>query len=113
MNRWSVLTLTKQYQNTDRLPVTEREEGKTLEKIAAKANCGYITAFQYKKIKEAGLVDRVKKDGESIKNVYSDFKREEKRANRDATLQSMYFPEGKYRVIYADPPWDMAKVLKR
>ena len=37
----------------------EEETGKALEKVAQKAECGYATAFQYKKIKEAGLRDRV------------------------------------------------------
>jgi hypothetical protein len=48
---------------TDSKPVYTRQEifenGRALEKIAKRADCGHVTAFQYKKIKEAKLEKRV------------------------------------------------------
>ncbi len=77
------------------------ESGRTLEKIGRRAGCSHQTAFHYKKIKEAGLVAELSK-GKSIKKVYREIQKQE----REQTLQTMDFPEGRYRVIYADPPWD-------
>ena len=82
-------------------PVNRSSEyGRSLEKVSRKAKCGYVTAFKYKKIKDAGLEKRVY-EGESIKKVYNDIRRE----NRQEILSKMAFPKGNYRVIYADPPW--------
>lgn len=47
-----------------------------MEKIAKKAGCSHETARQYKKVKDAGQLDRLKK-GESIKKVAGDVRREE------------------------------------
>ncbi len=72
------------------------EKGKALEKVAKKAKTSYQTAFHYKKIKEAGLVAELSK-GKSIKKVYREMQQQE----RDQTLQTMDFSEGRYRIIYA------------
>lgn len=63
----------------ERSPVTSPDDasGKTIEKIAKKAGCSYGTAFQYKKVKDAGQLDCLKK-GESIKKVAGDVRREER-----------------------------------
>lgn len=55
---------------------TGSRKGRSLEAIAKKAGCGCRTAYQYKKIKDAGQLDRLKK-GESIKKVAGDVRREE------------------------------------
>ena len=94
------------------------ETGRTLEKIAKKALCGRQTAFEYKKIKEAGLVDRVKQDGESIKKVYCDLKLKEEKAKVVEKLESLEVKEvkateGVYDVISIDPPWDVEDVWSR
>ena len=78
----------------------ETENGRALAKIGEKAKCSHETVRQYKKIKEAKLEKRVA-DGESIKKVYGEIKKDERQEN----LKSTEFPKGKYRVIYADPPW--------
>jgi len=64
--------------STARQPVAQGkvEVGKTMEKIAKKAGCSHETARQYKKVKDAGQLDRLKK-GESIKKVAGDVRREE------------------------------------
>ena len=43
----------------------------------------------------------------SIDGVYRDLRE----AERKATLKATEFPKGKYRVIYADPPWDYGSSL--
>jgi N6-adenosine-specific RNA methylase IME4 len=117
------LSTLKQFQladdecTTDRSPVTERQDqetGKTLECVAKKAECSYGTAFQYKKIKEAGLAERVV-NGESIKKVYDDLRREKARAELKQSLESIEAQEAKslagvYDVIVIDPPWDIKKI---
>jgi len=94
----------KEYIN-ESSPVNTREtSGRTLEKIAKKAGCGHVTAYQYKKIADAGQLDRLKE--ESIKKVAKEIQHKEKKEAREQTLKATEFPKGKYRVIYADPPWD-------
>lgn len=82
---------------------TGQEKGRTLDKIAEKAGCSHVTAHDYKKIMDAGQLDRLKE--ESIKKVAKEIQHKEKKEAREQTLKATEFPKGKYRVIYADPPW--------
>ena len=41
---------------------TGQEKGRTLEKIAKKAGCSHVTAHDYKKIADAGQLDRLKEE---------------------------------------------------
>lgn len=91
----------------DRLPVTSRddtENNKTLEVIAQKAGVGYSTAFQYDAIQRKGTEEQkaeVAEGKSSIKKVYTQIQKAERLEKNKATE----WPKGKYRVIYADPPW--------
>ncbi len=111
----------KQFQDVDEKDSTEctpvytrEDEGRTLKKIAEKAGCGHMTAFQYKKIIDAGMTDRIKK-GDSIKKVYDDLRREKAQAEVKKTLESIEIKEikasqGVYDVVVIDPPWPMKKI---
>jgi len=108
-----------QFKETDdaaRLPVTSPEQeqtteekqnnctNKTLEVIAQKAGVGYSTAFQYDAIQRKGTEEQKAEVAEgkaSIKKVYGQIQKAERLEKNKATE----WPEGKYRVIYADPPW--------
>ena len=45
---------------------TSEAKGRTLEKIAKEAGCGYRTAYKYKKLRDAGLMDEVNNNSQSI-----------------------------------------------
>ena len=84
--------------------------GKAVEFIAQDAGVGSATVERFKYIEKnaPNLADdlcagkKVNNKKLSIDGVYRDLRKEE----RQEKLQKMEFPEGKYRVIYADPPWD-------
>ena len=91
---------------TDSLPVGLREEnkGKTLEIIAHKAGVSRATAEQYDAIQRKGTDEQkteVAEGKSSIKKVYTQIQKAERLEKNKATE----WPQGKYRVIYADPPW--------
>ena len=93
-------------QFTDSAPVRYREEpkGKTLESIAQKAGVSTRTAEQYDAIQRKGTEEQkaqVDSGESSIKKVYTQIQRSERLERNQATE----WPKGKYRVIYADPPW--------
>lgn len=101
----------KQFQNDDTaIPVSvpvrspEESKGKTLEKIAKKAGVSTRTAEQYDAIQRKGTEEQkaqVNSRKSSIKKVYTQIQRAERLEKNKATQ----WPEGKYRIIYADPPW--------
>ena len=92
-----------------RLPVTlssitKEESNKALEAIAKVAGVGYSTAFQYDAIQRKGTKEQkaeVASGNSSIKKVYTNIRK----AERLETNKVTEWPKGKYRVIYADPPW--------
>ena len=91
---------------TDSLPVGLREEnkGKTLEIIAHKAGVSRATAEQYDTIQRKGTEEQkaeVAEGKSSIKKVYTKIQKAE-RLEKNKVAE---WPKGKYRVIYADPPW--------
>lgn len=80
------------------------ESGKALELAAKKAGIGYETVRKTKQILDKApeeVIAKVRKGEVSIDRAYQKVKREEKLAKNKA----IQWPEGKYRVIYADPPW--------
>lgn len=94
-------------QSTVSAPVRLREEtkGKTLESIAKKAGVSSRTAEQYDTIQRKGSEEdkaKIINREASIKKVYTQIQR----AERLATNKVAEWPKGKYRVIYADPPWE-------
>jgi len=82
----------------------EKTKGRTLEAIAKMAGVSARTADQYDKIQRKGTDEQKEEvaSGEaSIKKVYTQIQR----AERLETNKVAVWPKGKYRVIYADPPW--------
>ena len=78
--------------------------GKTLEIIAQKAGVSTRTAEQYDAIQRKGTDEQkaeVAAGQSSIKKVYTQIQKAERLEKNKATE----WPKGKYRVIYADPPW--------
>lgn len=87
-------------------PVGHREErGRgALGEIAKMANVSHTTAEQYDTIQRKGSEEQkvqVDSGQSSIKKVYTQIQR----AERLEKNKSTQWPEGKYRIIYADPPW--------
>ena len=75
-----------------------------LGEIAKKAGVSHTTAEQYDVIQRKGTKEQkaeVASGNSSIKKVYNNIRSEERLTTNIATQ----WPEGKYRVIYADPPW--------
>lgn len=88
----------------DKKITTEVAKGKTLEFIAQKAGVSTRTAEQYDAIQRKGTEEQkaeVASGNFSIKKVYTDIRK----AERLETNKVTEWPKGKYRVIYADPPW--------
>jgi N6-adenosine-specific RNA methylase IME4/ParB-like chromosome segregation protein Spo0J len=80
------------------------EKGRALEAIAKKAGVSHMTAFQYDKIQQQGTEEQkaeVAEGKSSIKKVYTQIQK----AERLEKNKAIEWPKGKYRVIYADPPW--------
>ena len=92
--------------DTDRSPVTYPldEKGKTLEILAKQADVSYGQLFQYNKILEKGSEEEklaVRNNEISIKGAFQKIQKAERLANNIIAE----WPKDKYRVIYADPPW--------
>ena len=95
---------------TDPSPDQGEGKGKALEFVAKDAGVGRGTVERFKYIEKnapnladdlcAGKTVHNKKL--SIDGVYRDLRKEE----RQLGLKATEFPKGKYRVIYADPPWN-------
>ena len=80
-----------------------RERG-TLGEIAKRAGVSHTTAEQYDAIQRKGTEEQkqeVASGNSSIKKVYTNIRK----AERLETNKVTEWPKGKYRVIYADPPW--------
>ena len=89
----------------DRSDLTYREEtGKSLEAVAKMAETSYGTAFKYEKLIEKApkeIKQEVIEGKVSIDRAYRNLQKAERLEANKVTE----WPEGKYRVIYADPPW--------
>lgn len=76
----------------------------TLGEIAKKAGVSHTTAEQYDTIQRKGSEEQkaeVAEGKSSIKKVYTQIQKAERLEKNKAAE----WPKGKYRVIYADPPW--------
>ena len=106
----------KDFYTSKEVEVSNQEQGRTLEAIAKMADVSHMTAFKYEKLidKASEEVKQELKQGKvSIDRAYRNLQKQE----RIETLKTAKFPEGKYRVIYADPPWQyrfcfLAKICK-
>ena len=81
-------------------------------KLAKESGISHDTLSRIAKIEEKATPEQkqaLEKNETSINEVFTKISKEEKREARQEKLQKMEFPEGKYRVIYADPPWDYGK----
>jgi len=102
----AVLPLAHQYANghNEEKDDLKSSKGKTLEIIAQKAGVSTRTAEQYDAIQRKGTEEQkaeVAEGKSSIKKVYTQIQKTERLEKNKATE----WPKGKYRVIYADPPW--------
>ena len=88
-----------------RSDLTEREEsGKALEKAAKAVGVGYGTVYKTKQILAKApeeVIEKVRKGDVSVDRAYQKIQRAERLERNQATE----WPKGKYRIIYADPPW--------
>ena len=78
-------------------------------KLAKESGISHNTLSRIAKTEEKATPEQkqaLEKNETSINEVFTKISKEEKREARQEKLQEMEFPEGKYRVIYADPPWD-------
>lgn len=81
-----------------------QESGKALEIAAKSVGLGYGTVYKTKHILEKApeaLIEKVKKQEVSIDRAFTQIQKAERLEKNKATE----WPKGKYRVIYADPPW--------
>lgn len=81
-------------------------KGKTRDIIAKSARLGHGTIDKIKLIKEKATPEtkqKIKESKISINKAYKDIRREEKK--REFVSKNVSLPEGKFNVIYADPPW--------
>jgi N6-adenosine-specific RNA methylase IME4 len=108
-NNKAALTIkqTSSSQNTVSLdlgsPFERENKGKTLEILAQKAGVKRATLENYKKIREASpeLKQAVLNGDMAVDKARREIRKQERRQN----YERMEWPKGKYRVIYADPPW--------
>jgi N6-adenosine-specific RNA methylase IME4/ParB-like chromosome segregation protein Spo0J len=87
----------------------EREKGETKQIVAGKTGFGSKENLRkYEKIKEADkpeLVEKLDKGEITINKAYQDIKKEEQKKERQETIKKVKPITGKYKIIYADPPW--------
>jgi len=89
--------------NTERVNFTPSETGNALDKLAAAVGTSRPTLLKAREIYDSGdeaLIEKMDQTGK-VDGVYRDLKKRE----RDERLKDVPPPVGKYRVIYADPPW--------
>ena len=89
---------------TDDKKIDNVVKWRALDAIAKRAGVSHMTAFQYDAIQRKGTDEQkaqVDSGQSSIKKVYTQIQRAERLEKNQATE----WPKGKYRVIYADPPW--------
>ena len=92
-------------QSNIRSELTESNaSGKSLEKAAKAVGVGYGTVYKTKQILAKApeeVIEKVRKGDVSIDRAFSQIQRTERLEKNKSTQ----WPEGKYRIIYADPPW--------
>lgn len=92
-------------QSTDTPNLVERtRSSESLVKAAKSVGIGYETVRKTKHILEKApeeVIDKVRKGDVSIDRAFSQIQRTERLEKNKSTQ----WPEGKYRIIYADPPW--------
>jgi hypothetical protein len=87
----------------------DRRDRETDRKLARESGISHDTLSRIAKIEERATPKQKKaleKNEASINEVFTKISKEEKREAREETLKATEFPKDKYRVIYADPPWD-------
>jgi N6-adenosine-specific RNA methylase IME4 len=105
------------------IPVPKSEQGRTIKKIGDVAKVGKDTIAKVKKI-EAVATPEVKAQlstGElSINQAYQEIKKEEKKVEiekrreeikENLVLHELKPTDKKYRIIYADPPWQYGNAM--
>jgi N6-adenosine-specific RNA methylase IME4 len=106
-NKASTLQKTSISQDTVSLDLGspfETRKGKTLEILAKKADVKRATFENYKKIRDTS--PKLKQAVLSGKIAVDKARREIRKQERRQNYKQMEWPKGKYRIIYADPPWE-------
>lgn len=88
------------------------ENGKSLELAAKSVGLGYGTVHKTKKILEKApleLIEKVRNGDVSIDRAFNQIQK----AERLETNKVTEWPKGKYRVIYADPPWQYGFIFPK
>lgn len=81
------------------------DKGGSLEKAAKAVGVGYGTVYKTKQILAKApeeVIEKVRKGDVSVDRAYQKIQRAERLERNQATE----WPKGKYRVVYADPPWE-------
>ena len=102
-NNCDEVNICKDFYTSEEVEVSNQEQGRTLGAVAKMADVSHMTAFKYEKLinKVPEEVKQELREGKvSIDRAYRNLQKQE----RIETLKTAEFPEGKYRVIYADPP---------
>lgn len=89
---------------SEKTNVVNSQNRGTLGEIAKMAGVGHTTAEQYDAIQRKGTFEQkqaVSLGTASITKIYNNIQRQERLEQNKLTE----WPKGKYRVIYADPPW--------
>lgn len=84
--------------------VERARDGEALVRAAQKVGVGYETVRKTKRILEKApeeVIEKVRKGEVSIDRAYHKIQRAERLEKNKVTE----WPKGKYRIIYADPPW--------
>ena len=88
----------------------------TREEVAKIAGVSHDTVARVKKIKELApeeIIQKVRNNEISINKAYSDIKRQESEKEQEQKkISNPKPPEGKYKTIVIDPPWDMKKIIR-
>ena len=86
-----------------------KDKCKPYERLAKKAGMSpdtYSKACFISQNAPEEVKEKLRKGETAIKPEYNKLKAIEKRVERQEILKSTEFPKGKYRIIYADPPWE-------
>jgi hypothetical protein len=86
----------------------ERNESRVNAQIGDIANISREQVRKIEKLKACCNEKEIKDLRSGKVKIHKKFT-EKERGKREQTLKATEFPQGKYRIIYADPPWDYGK----
>jgi N6-adenosine-specific RNA methylase IME4 len=90
------------------LEISPNQKIDTRKVIAEKANVSDNTIAKVKHIEKKAapeVKEKLKKDEITINKAFNDIKKADTKAKRQETIKKVKPITGKYKIIYADPPW--------